>query len=363
MSTTSSPASTEPAIWQRLRDLPLTVDAASTAQRELEGGTAFTRITTEVVLQGAGQAGRGEDAAYSPDTQRALPVHFATLDLAGSWTLASFSERLDTLQLTPAGDQWDDHPNYHRWAFESAALDLALRQAGRSFAEAVGEAARPLNVCISMGLGSPPDVSRVQGWLAAHPSLTFKLDASAEWTDDTVRALADTGAVRVVDIKGMYEGDWIDNTPNPALYARIAAGLPEALIEDPKLREETREALGADGLARVTWDAPLHSLADLLAADAVPAAVNIKPSRFGSTRELLAVIEYCQTQGLPLYSGGQFELGYGRTQAQTLAAVFFADAANDIAPAVWHTAKPGDTVPLPPVLVPDGPGFGWEVIA
>lgn len=360
--TSTRTSSTTPAtrqLWDRLAQLPLAIDSIRCQQLELEGATSFTRLTTEIELEGAGSVGRGEDPAYSTDCQRALPAHFEALPLTGSWTLGSFAEHLDTLQVSP-GEQWDDHPNFHRWAIESAALDLALRQTGQSLADVAHRELRPLRFCVSTGLGSPPSTTKLHDWLESWPQIEFKLDASREWDDALVAELAQTGAVRVVDIKGMYEGDWIDNTPDPELYARVAQGLPGVYIEDPKLRDDTRAALGDDGLRRVTWDAPLHSLADLLDAPHPPAAANIKPSRFGSVRELLLVIAYCEEHELPMYAGGQFELGYGRTQAQVLASLFYAESANDIAPASWHTARPGADVPRSPLSLPAGPGFGFE---
>jgi len=116
-------------------------------------------------------------------------------------------------------------------------------------------------------------------------------------------------------------------------------------------------------LLRLTWDAPIHSIADIahFCALAPTMAINIKPSRFGTLRELFGAIEFCIEHQLPMYAGGQTELSVGRTQAQTLAACWYADAGNDIAPVAFHDARPGDTVPAGPVLIPNQPGFGFDV--
>ena len=45
-------------------------------------------------------------------------------------------------------------PLLRRWGFESAALDLALRQNGLSLAEALGRELAPLSYVVSLGLGS-----------------------------------------------------------------------------------------------------------------------------------------------------------------------------------------------------------------
>ena len=62
---------------------------------------------------------------------------------------------------------------YRRWAFESAALDLALRQAGRSLADVLGRA-RPLNFVVSMRLGGldskePENADRLKALLERLP--------------------------------------------------------------------------------------------------------------------------------------------------------------------------------------------------
>ena len=60
------------------------------------------------------------------------------LDLVGSYTLAEFCELVDSLDLFPVEPQRDVSRLYRRWTFHSAALDLALRQAGISLHEALG---------------------------------------------------------------------------------------------------------------------------------------------------------------------------------------------------------------------------------
>src|SRR5207302_10711742 len=103
----------------------------------------FTRRTTVLHLRGAGEEGVGEDVTYSPGEHDA--DRFPQLELAGDWTLESLSAHFGGVDLFPAGEP-DQHAyrDYRRWAFDSAALDLALRQAGRSLAEALGREPQPV---------------------------------------------------------------------------------------------------------------------------------------------------------------------------------------------------------------------------
>ena len=67
---------------------------------------------------------------------------------------------------------------------------------------------------------------------------------------------------------------------------------------------------------RITWDAPIHAIADIEALPFAPKMVNVKPSRFGGLARLCAGYDYCAEHGIGAYGGGQFELGPGRGQAQ-----------------------------------------------
>jgi hypothetical protein len=111
---------------------------------------------------------------------------------------------------------------------------------------------------------------------------------------------------------------------------------------------------------RFSWDAPIHSIADIEALPYPPRMVNIKPSRLGGLRSLLDTYDYCAERAIGNYGGGQFELGVGRGQNQYLASLFHADAPNDVAPT-------GFNLPVVPAGLPNSPlapapasaGFRW----
>ena len=74
-------------------------------------------------------------------------------ELAGSWTIETFCEHVGSLDLFPAEPVRDVSRLYRRWAFDSAALDLALRQNGLSLAQALDREARPVTFVVSLRLG------------------------------------------------------------------------------------------------------------------------------------------------------------------------------------------------------------------
>src|SRR6185503_455878 len=133
----------------------LEIDGYALAGRELAFSEEFVRYTTLITLRGGGEEGVGEDVVYDGLDHASFQAAGEVLPLSGSWTLGTFAEHLSTL------DQFPDPPVrgdvsrlYRNWAFESAALDLALRQAGLSLHEHLGRELGPLNYVVSMRLGA-----------------------------------------------------------------------------------------------------------------------------------------------------------------------------------------------------------------
>ena len=344
-------------LYDHVRDLALIVEGYTLDGLQQNVSSDFLRKTTVIQLHGGGRDGIGEDVTYAPEEHDVQLQRGPVLPLAGAWTLHTFSEHLATLPLFNHEPEQQAYLDYRRWGFESAALDLALRQADVSLGDAVGRTARPLTFVVSTNLGKPPTIARVKAWLELYPSLRFKLDAIPEWTDGLVAELAEQGAVAAVDFKGQYRGTSVDTPPDAVLYRRVAEGLPDAWLEDPGLTPET-EAVLAPHRDRVTWDAVIHSVSDIEALPWPPRMVNVKPSRFGSVERLFAAYDYCSAKDIGAYGGGQFELGPGRGQIQLLAALFHPDTPNDVAPGGFNVApQPG--LPAGPLSVtPRVTGFG-----
>ena len=345
--------------YERVADLPLTIDGYALEGLSRAVSSGFERLTTVIRLRGAGEEGAGEDVTYEAALQVAQQEHGPVLPLAGEWTFDSFSEHLGSLDLFPAGPpDRDVYRNYRRWGFESAALDLALRQAGTSLAGLLGRELQPVKFVVSSRLGDPPTIRPVQARLERYPGLRFKLDATPDWDDALIEGLIETGAVDSIDFKGTYKGTVVDTETDPDFYRRIAQAFPDAWLEDPDLEtEEARSALEPFS-DRITWDAPIHSVDDILAAPVLPRTVNLKPSRFGSLEALFAGYDFCAERGMGAYGGGQYELGPGRGQIQYLAALFHPDAPNDIAPAGYDALDPAPGLPTSPLTpAPEPTGF------
>ena len=347
-------------LFDRVADLSLEIESYDLEPLEQAVSPEFKRRTTVVRLRGAGHEGIGEDVTYSAEDQEAFQSEGPSLPLAGSHSLDSFSQLLDRLALWPAGPAIEQFRPYRRWAFESAALDLALRQAGAPLHEVIGLEALPVTFVSSMRLGEPASIEPVKRWLDAFPKLRFKLDPTSTWDDALVTSLVETGAVDTLDLKGAYKGTPVDQEADPTLYARVAVAFPNAWIEDPALTEETDPVLEPHR-SRITWDAPIHSVSDIQGLPFPPRTLNFKPSRFGSVRALLDAYDYCGEERIGIYGGGQFELGPGRGQIQYLASLFHPDMPNDVAPKAYNNADPTPGLPTSPLApAPSQTGFRWD---
>ena len=133
-------------LFDRLADLTVDLDGYRTERLEQAVTSGFTRVTTLVTMAGGGHEGAGEDVTYTTEDHDGFPDD---LPLSGRHTLSELSALLDGHELFPRPPAQHAYLDYRRWAFESAALDLALRQAGQSLAETVGRRARPVRFVLS----------------------------------------------------------------------------------------------------------------------------------------------------------------------------------------------------------------------
>jgi hypothetical protein len=280
------------------------------------------RPSTLVALSGDGHTGFGEHVGFSDGEQQA------------------FVHGVEGMLARAAGPVGAIVPSeielYARAALEGALIDLAMRQAEVSLRDLCGVDEAPLRWVRSFG--ARPDAAAHGRALGGE----LKVDVDPRWTDEQIAALAGE-AVAILDFK--EEG-------TAALCGRLASALPRALLEDPPA--------GA-APARVARDRPLRTATDVVAAVARGEWVNVKAPRLGG---FLAALEALALGRPRAYFGGMFEVGPGREQARQLAALFCADAPNDLAPLVGALSSIAGQSPSPVHL--DGVGFGatcdWSLL-
>jgi hypothetical protein len=344
--------------WDIISGLPLEIERYELVPHEIPFPNGGARRTTVVRLLGDGVDGLGEDVTYDADAQGVFQDAGPEQPLAGSTTLGGFARVLDGIDIWPGAEsQPNASVDYRRWAYESAALDLALRQSGLSLADAFRRELRPLRFGVSFGLGEPPSAARIHELRSRYPGIHFKLDATSSWTRPLADELAATGAVDVVDLKGYYVGTVVDQPADPALYQLVVDAFPDAIVEDARYAAEV-EAILEPHRDRLSFDAPIHSVADARALPFTPRVLNSKPSRFGSLERLLDFYDYAAAEGIELYGGGQWELAVGRDHIQLLAALVHPDGPNDVAPRAYNAPEIADGLPTSPLELRAAPsGF------
>src|SRR5215217_5066091 len=198
------PTMSHESLWPRFAALPLVIEACEYDRLHAVLAYEFERFTTHVRLVGAGADGLGEDVSVFREDGTTLHERRPSLALEGEWTLAGFCDHLATLELWPEPPEWEGALRFRNWAFESAALDLALRQAGRALHDVLGLEPQPVRFVNSLSLGKEPSFEPLRRRLARSPGVRFKLDAEATWAPALVDQVAATGAVDTIDFKGHY---------------------------------------------------------------------------------------------------------------------------------------------------------------
>jgi L-alanine-DL-glutamate epimerase-like enolase superfamily enzyme len=343
--------------YDKIAGLPLRIEGHELEPLE-RVSPRFTRRTTVFHMRGGGEEGVGEDVTYDPEAQQRQWDAGPVLPLDGDWTLDSFSAHLATLDLFGGTEPgFPAFQDYRTWAIESAALDLALRQAGESLHGLLGRDAVPLKFGVSLRLGDPPSAKPVLDRREVYGDVRYKLDYAPEWDAELIAALRETGAVDVIDFKGAYKGTVVDVVTDPDVYRACAEAFPDAWLEDPDLTDAGAKAVLEPHRDRITWDAPVHAVDDI--RDLGLKGCNCKPSRFGALHRLFDFYDFCAAEGIALYGGGQSELGPGRGQIQLLAAIFHPDGPNDVAPSGWDQDDfPRNGLPVSPLdPAPEPTGF------
>ena len=234
-------------LWPKLADLPLVVEGYELDTLSAEMANGQTRTTILVRIHGGGHEGLGEDVGVMPDDEDpcregAGPVARGRVDArvasATTWGPSSSGR---SRRSGSSSRLW------RNWSFESAALDLALRQAGRPLHEVLEREPRPLRFVNSLGLGDPPSTDTIHRRLARYPDVHFKLDAAAAWDLALCQDLAATDAVEVVDFKGQYGMEVEDEEALAAMYRHVVATLPR---RDPRGPARPARGPGGDRAAR-----------------------------------------------------------------------------------------------------------------
>src|SRR3954453_18487586 len=145
-----------------LGELSLRLEGYDLERLQRDVSSDFTRVSTHIRLHGDGEEGVGEDVTYDAEDQDVLQEAGPVQPLQGTWTVDAFCDHVAQLDLWPRPAVRPPSVLPRRWAYESAALDLALRQNGMSLHDALGREPRPVNFVVSLRLGKPPPMEPME---------------------------------------------------------------------------------------------------------------------------------------------------------------------------------------------------------
>ncbi len=255
-------------------------------------------------------------------------------------------------------------------AFEMAVWDAELRAEGRSMADALGTGAgfEAMAAGAVVGIPAGRDLGALRAEVAAavHAGAArVRLKIEPGWDLEPVRAVrADhPHLVLQVDANGSYRAGEAD----VAVLSRLAE-FDVLCVEQPL---PPADLVAHAQLARVLpvpicLDESLSTprrVADALRNGACAMAC-LKPARLGGVRATWAAHAACAAAGVPVFVGGFFEAGLGRSSNLALAARLSQDATGLVSdlgdPADYLSVDPCG---YPPVVggwvrVPTGPGVG-----
>ena len=320
---------------RRLIDLPLELNAATVHLDAvpLPSYPGEPRPSSTVQLAGGGEAGRGENVAWTREEHEHFAQWVENRDWTATCSLGIFCEQLATTLSQP----------YRRAAIESAAIDLALRQGNTNLGELCGTDFGDIRYVRSFASSIDP-LPELRDHLEQAPEIGLKLDVHPAWAPETLTELARLEKIEVLDFK--HRGSKLQQI-------RTAEVLQHPWLEDPGARGQSVSRTLAD---RFSLDAALtHEDPATILANLNPAAANLKVPRMGGVLNLLSAAAFCETRKKPFYMGGMFEVSGGRAQARELASLLAPQGPNDLAP-----LPRGPQQRFPLTLRPrnDGSGFG-----
>ncbi|ELY67184.1 hypothetical protein [Natronococcus jeotgali] len=149
---------TNPDLYEALQSLTVAIEDVTFEGRRIETESrTFER--TVIQIHGDGDTGFGEDVTPSIEAHKRLRKDGLALP-TGAQTLRSFISALDTDSVLSEQTALRANGNHLRWAIESAALDLALKQSRQTLATVLDRTSEPMTFIAGLQLGDPPQLLR-----------------------------------------------------------------------------------------------------------------------------------------------------------------------------------------------------------
>lgn len=305
----------------------------------------------------------GEAPNYSPET----------IDTAWSMISAHVAPRVLSRAIEHPGTVGElldrDFRGHHmaKAAVEMGTWGLWAVRAGMPLTRLIGGVRPRVDVGISLGI--QPTVEALVGKAAnavaeGYRKIKIKIEPGrdVEWVRAVRETLGPTAPL-MADANNAYS---LDDAAHLARFDDLGLKMIEQplawddLVRHAKLQQALRTPICLD--ESIT---SLDRAQDMVALGS-GRIVNIKPGRVGGFGSAIAIHDFCQEKGVPVWCGGMFESGIGRAYNVALASLPNFTFPGDISPSARYWARdivsPEWTMDAGQVTVPAAePGLGVAV--
>jgi L-alanine-DL-glutamate epimerase-like enolase superfamily enzyme len=250
-------------------------------------GTKTDVQTVRVVLEEAGQAGRGESAPYARYGETAQSVieeiEACIPEIEGGISRQALQARMQ--------------PGAARCAVDCALWDLEAKLSGRPVWQLAGlPEPGPVKTAVTISLGAPEAMAEAARMA---PGRLLKLKLGGE--GDLARIEAVHAARR--DARLIADANEGLTPANLVTLSRNAAALGLVLIEQPFPAGKDEALLRRPGAIAVCADESAHTAVDIQAIARMYDAVNVKLDKAGGLTEALAMVRAAKAAGLGVMVG------------------------------------------------------------
>ena len=265
-----------------------------------------------------------------------------------SWTLGSFCDHLETLDLLAGAAARDASRPYRHLGLRVGRARPRPAPGRHAAARGAGARAAPGHLRRLAAAGRAGDARRrSRGASRRYPALRFKLDPTRDWDDALIAEPRRHRRRRLASTSRASTRARSSTTPaDPELYRRVAEAFPDAWIEDPKLTAETDAGRCARTATASRWDAQ-HPLGRRHRG-----ACRSRRGWSTSSRRASGRCASCspptttaRSAASACTAAASSSSAAGRGHIQYLASIFHPDAPNDVAPGGYNDADPAPGLP------------------
>jgi O-succinylbenzoate synthase len=252
-------------------------------------------------------------------------------------------------------------------AVEMGCWGLAATLAGQPLARFIGGTRATIATGISLGIQPSPEalIEKAGAALAAgYRKVKIKIEPGhdVEWLTAARRALGDDAHL-MADANNAYTLDDADRLA--ALDDLGLMMIEQPLAHDDLLRHATLQRRLRTPICLDESITSLDRAQDMVALKS-GRIINIKAGRVGGFAQSLAIHDFCQAEGIPVWCGGMLESGVGRAYNVALASLPDFTLPGDVSPSARYWAQdvvtPEWTMQNGMVTVPlETPGIGVAV--